>query len=420
MLADYCELESGGTHSQCFPYASQSRKEQPVRFTEANVKSFKAPVGKADHIEFDDAMPGFGLRVRGGERKYYIAQYRVGARSGRTTLGNASKVTLADAKTHAKKVFDLVAAKINPATQRAKAAANASETFGKYVDRFLAVFKDEWATKYYQDNTRALKIHFKGLHPNSLADIERADVAIQLAEVRKIGTTTMNRSRSALSKFFNWAIGEGLCEHNPVDKTMKNKEHQRDRELSANEIRSVWNAVSDFSDDERNVFRLMILTLQREGQIGSLKVAEIKFDEQRLEFPTKRVKNKKAGKHVIPLAPEALKILSAINLDCRTMVFGKWDSGFANYTHLKEKIDAIAKLNEHWIFHDIRRTGKTAMSEDLDVMGEVSESILNHAKKDMDKVYNNANYLRQKLAALTKWEAHVMKIVSQSKLPIAA
>jgi hypothetical protein len=36
------------------------------------------------------------------------------------------------------------------------------------------------------------------------------------------------------------------------------------------------------------------------------------------------------------------------------MAFGKWDTGFANYTHLKEKIDASAKLNEHWIFYDIR------------------------------------------------------------------
>lgn len=384
-----------------------------MRFTEANVKSFKPPAGKLDHIEFDDAMPGFGLRVRGGERKYYVAQYRIGTKSGRTTLGNASKVTLADAKVHAKRVFDLVAAKINPATQRTKAAAQASETFGKYVDRFLAVFKDEWAAKYYQDNVRALKIHFKALHPRSLADIKRTDVATELAEVRKIGTTTMNRSRSALSKFFNWAIGEGLCEHNPVDKTNKNKENQRDRELSAPEIRKVWNAVADLSDDERNVFQLMILTLQRESQIGSLKVTEIDFKEKRLEFGRVRVKNKKGGKHIIPLAPQALKILSSLNLNDRTMAFGKWDSGFANYTHLKEKIDAVAKLNEHWVFHDIRRTGKTAMSEDLDVMGEVSESILNHAKRDMDKVYNNANYLKQKLAALTKWEAHVMAVVSE-------
>jgi integrase len=176
----------------------------------------------------------------------------------------------------------------------------------------------------------------------------------------------------------------------------------------------VWNAVADLSDDERNVFQLMVLTLQRESQIGSLKISEINFDEKRLEFPRKRVKNKKGGKHIIPLAPKALELLSSLNLEGRTMVFGKWDTGFANYTHLKEKIDAFAKLNEHWIFHDIRRTGKTAMSEDLDVMGEVSESILNHSKKDMDKVYNNANYLKQKLAALTKWETHVMGIVGKT------
>src|ERR1700722_5561119 len=95
-------------------------RADPVKFTEANVKSFKLPAGKADHIEFDETMPGFGLRVRSGGGKYYVAQYRVGTRSGRTTLGNASKVTLADAKVHAKKVFDLVAAKINPSTQRTK------------------------------------------------------------------------------------------------------------------------------------------------------------------------------------------------------------------------------------------------------------------------------------------------------------
>jgi hypothetical protein len=80
---------------------------------------------------------------------------------------------------------------------------------------------------------------------------------------------------------------------------------------------------------------------------------------------------------------------------------------------LKEKIDEIVQLNEPWHLHDIRRTGKTAMSEDLDVMGEVSESILNHSKKDMDRVYNNANYLKQKLAALTKWEDHVMTVVGE-------
>lgn len=385
-----------------------------MKFTEANVKAFNAPAGKADHIEFDDAMPGFGLRVRESGNKYYIAQYRVGSKSGRTTLGNVAKVSLADAKIHAKKVFDQVAAKIDPAASRAEKAAQVSDTFGRYVDRFLENFKAEWATKYYSDNVRAIKVHFKNLHAKPIKTITRADVATELAAINLIGKTTMNRSRAVLSKFFNWAIGEGVCEYNPVEKTNKNTETQRDRALSPAELQKVWNAVEALPTDERNVFQLMVLTLQREDQIGSLRVDEVNFEERRLEFKRQRVKNKKGGKHIIPLGPLAFALLSSIDVTNRTMVFGRWDTGFANYSHMKEKIDAIAKLNEHWVLHDLRRTGKTAMSEDLDVIGEVSESILNHSKKDMDRVYNNANYLKQKLDALTRWEAHVMAIVGQA------
>lgn len=393
----------------CFPIRGAI-----VKFTEASVRSFKAPTGKSDHIEFDESMPGFGLRVRGSGRKYYIAQYRIGTKAGRATLGDASKVTLSDAKAHAKRIFDMVAAKINPAMQRTKAAAKASQTFDRYIDPFLAAFKSEWATKYYNDNKRALNIHFKGLHGLPLDEIEIENVARELADVRKIGTTSMNRSRAVLSKFFNWAIGEGLCKHNPVDKTNKAPEVQRDRELSQSELRRLWKALASevFSDDERDVVKLMILTLQRESQIGDLKAAEINVVEKRVEFPRQRVKNKKGGKHIIPLAPIAYGILSSRKLDDRTMVFGRWDTGFANYTHLKEKIDEIVKFNEPWVFHDMRRTGKTTMSEDLDVISEVSEAILNHSKKDMDRVYNNANYLRQKLAALEKWEDYVMKVIA--------
>ena len=129
-----------------------------VKFTEASVKAFKAPAGKADHIEFDETMPGFGLRVRASGAKYYVAQYRVGKAAGRTTLGNASKVTPTDAKIHGKKVFDLVAAKINPATQRTKAAAKAAQTFDRHIDPFLDHFKTEWAAKYFNDNRRALDL----------------------------------------------------------------------------------------------------------------------------------------------------------------------------------------------------------------------------------------------------------------------
>jgi hypothetical protein len=52
------------------------------------------PEGKTDHIEFDETMPGFGVRIRGkkGEHRTFIAQYKIGTRHRRINLGNVAKV----------------------------------------------------------------------------------------------------------------------------------------------------------------------------------------------------------------------------------------------------------------------------------------------------------------------------------------
>ena len=40
-----------------------------MKFTQAAIERFKIPAGKSEHIEFDDGMPGFGLRVRAGDKR---------------------------------------------------------------------------------------------------------------------------------------------------------------------------------------------------------------------------------------------------------------------------------------------------------------------------------------------------------------
>jgi hypothetical protein len=52
------------------------------------------PPGKLDHIHWDDAMPGFGLRLRGDSRRFVI-QYRIASgASRRESLGDPRKVEL--------------------------------------------------------------------------------------------------------------------------------------------------------------------------------------------------------------------------------------------------------------------------------------------------------------------------------------
>jgi Arm DNA-binding domain len=63
-----------------------------MRLTRANINRLQLPEGKSDLIVFDDALPGFGIRVRAGGKRVWIAQYRLGTKQRRITLGNVEAV----------------------------------------------------------------------------------------------------------------------------------------------------------------------------------------------------------------------------------------------------------------------------------------------------------------------------------------
>src|SRR5262245_6437112 len=111
-----------------------------MKFTHAGITKFKMPEGKIEHIEFDDNMPGFGLRIRNGgtrEHRTYIVQYKIGPNQRRITMGNVAKISLSEAERKARKVFGALAEGKDPANDKAVARAEASHTFDVIVGEFL-------------------------------------------------------------------------------------------------------------------------------------------------------------------------------------------------------------------------------------------------------------------------------------------
>ena len=78
-------------------------------------------------------------------------------------------------------------------------------------------------------------------------------------------------ARVSLSAMYSWAMGEGLCEVNPVIATNNPAEGAKPRErvLSDDELRVVWRACAD--DDFGRAVRLLILTGCRRDEIGGLR-----------------------------------------------------------------------------------------------------------------------------------------------------
>ena len=92
-------------------------------------------------------------------------------------------------------------------------------------------------------------------------------MAARLQEIVEIhGLIAASRARASLSALYSWAMGEALCETNPVAATNDPAEgvKARDRVLTGDELKSVWDACDD--DDFGTIVRLLALSGQRRNE----------------------------------------------------------------------------------------------------------------------------------------------------------
>ena len=225
-----------------------------------------------------------------------------------------------------------------------------------------------------------------------LGAVSRVTVAARLREIAKeSGNTAANRARATLSAMYAWAIGEGLCETNPVVGTNKADEGgARDRVLSDTELAAVWYNAPD--SDYGRIVRLLMLTGQRRDEIGSLHWSEVDTDAKTITLPGSRTKN--GREHVVPLSTDALAIITATSQpEGREKVFGVGDGGFSGWSKAKAALDEkLGKSVSAWTLHDLRRTAATRMA-DSGVQPHVIEAVLNHVsghKGGVAGVYNRA------------------------------
>jgi integrase len=180
------------------------------------------------------------------------------------------------------------------------------------------------------------------------------------------GPATANRVRTTLSSCFSWAMREGLAPSNPVAYTNKRQEGARERVLSEDEVRCIWNATSD--NAYGTIVRLLILTGQRRSEIGEMRWSEVALDRCSLNLSGERTKNKRS--HVVPLAPTALALLD------RWPRSGEMVFKFAAWGYSKALLDERSGVRG-WVLHDIRRTVATGMA-DIGIQPHIIEAVLNH------------------------------------------
>ncbi|WP_035486068.1 tyrosine-type recombinase/integrase [Geminicoccus roseus] len=394
----------------------------PTKLTPAFIKAIEAPAS-GNRIEWDTVERGLGLRITASGHRSFVLRYVVDGRERRMTLGEYPALSLSVARQMASERKGEVIKGADPLDAR-KAARDAL-TVAELIARYLDAPKNRGLSpRTLVERKRYLNITAKPLHRLAAERVGRADVAALFMDIAKEnGPIAANRARATLSAMFAWAIAQGLVQANPIQGTAKpGEEKSRDRILSPDELRTIWQACGD--DDHGRIVQLLLLTGQRREEIGGMRWSELDLDAGLWSLPAARTKNGRS--HDVPLCDAAIKILERVeHRPKRDLVFGTGSGPFSGWSRCKERLDRRIALsrakaagrdtstNEDrltpWVLHDLRRTLVTGMAE-LGIVPHVIEAVVNHIsghKSGVAGVYNRATYASEKRAALARWGTHV-------------
>lgn len=440
--------------------------------TDKAIARLKADPGK--RIEWaDTVVPQLRLRVSDKGAKHWSVIYRVsgageGGKKGpmrRMSLGDYPRVTIAKARDSARDALDLAEKGIDPAHQRKTEAITRNErTFEAVAERFIDEYakeeQKEWkSTRAYLD-TYVLP-HWRG---RQVEEIKRSDVNALLVKVRAqaverarerakkagkprtderhdlSGLSAAREVRKRIRTLFNWAGEQDLVIFNPavVMPTKKKSAKKslaytaRERALSLDELRRVWDAAEELGYRYGRVIQLLILTGQRRSEVANLNTDWLDMEERTVTVPPLHYKTDR--KHTYPLSAPAIAIIEALpsyqalpeKIDKTYYLFptDKGDRPISGFSKAKLQLDAkIAELGEKaglpplepWTVHDIRRSVKTGMSR-LGIPHLHSEQVLGHVLPGIGGVYDVHDYMPEKRAALDAWAA---AFLDRSKAPAA-
>jgi integrase len=379
-----------------------------MKLTAKSAAAVTLPDGKTEHIEWDDEVKNFGLRLRlshDGSKvlKSWTVQYRFAGRKPRIKLGDFAVLGAEQARSEARKVLARVAIGEDPAADRSDRRAKDAVTFRAVVDEYLAAKQDEWADRTYVEAERYLTDpkYFGPLHSMPLDRISLRDVAARIVVIkRECGVPTASRARNGLGSLFTWSMTQGLATSNPTIGSEKLATKARERVLTPDELVRIWRACKD--DHYGKIIKLLILTGCRRAEIGDMAWREIDHERGTFTIPPERAKTGKA--RVIPLLPMISDILADVpRMVSREQLFGERSHGFTAWAKGKRALDRRSGVGE-FVIHDVRRSVATHMAEQLAVQPHIVELVLGHEfRTGTQGTYNRAPYAKEIRNAYLCW-----------------
>ncbi|MCH7502407.1 MAG: tyrosine-type recombinase/integrase [Proteobacteria bacterium] len=395
--------------------------------TDRDVKLLKP---QAERYEcWDSLTPGFGVRVSPEGRKSFFWLYRYEGRPRRITFGRYPALSLTNARARQAKAQELLEEEgKDPGALlvKTRSADREAPTVNDLADEFLEKWakprKRSWREDERQLNADVLPL----IGHKKIASVTRRDV-IQILDaiVERGSPIAANRTFAVVRKMFRFGITRDLVPHNPCEALQApSKERQRDRCLTADEIKTFWLALDDdgmkIVPSIRLILKIMLLTAQRPGEVISVEWSHLDLSSGWWTIPESRAKNKLP--HRVPLSTPACKLFKTIEKasDDDEYLF----PSYGQCGHIcTDAVNRAVRINRtafgipSFVPHDLRRTAASHMAS-MGTPRLTVGKILNHVETSITAVYDRYSYDQEKRKALNAWSRKLESIISGKRAKV--
>jgi integrase len=436
--------------------AAKRRKYESRQLTERGIERMKPPpkpkqgaiIGtgtkpRSNLTIFDSGQKGLVLNVSyGGTKSFSVAHYPVkGGPARYFKLGNfhpegVGEEAFPDPSSGAEmpRYLTLAGARRAALLFRTKPAAfldpkktDAPQTFRAVAEEYLEWRARKASFRSLPEAKRMLEKHvYPALGDRPFLEIKRSDVIalkddvgreIRARHKKQKSIVTVNGDSQAdavlslvrtIMRYFE-AHGKHDGYACPSNLTLSANRASRDRKLSIDEIKLVWDAAGKLGPYGAMV-KLLLLTAQRRDKVSTMRWSDLDGDVWTIFTEPKEKGN--AGR--VRLSPLAMSIIGKIDklAGCPYVFAGRY--GEKSFNSFSQGMVEMRKLlpddMPRWTLHDLRRTSRTMMSK-LRIDPRTAEMVLGHALPGIEGTYNLDDYFEPMSEALLTLSGHIQQIV---------
>lgn len=359
-------------------------------------------------------------------RYRYLFRESAKVKDKRIALGVYPEVSLLEARELRDKAKRLLRDGIDPANakkdEKVRKILDTLNTFEAIAREWHTHYKERWSEAHGRVILRRIELDILPLLGTCpIKDITTQSFIQTIRHVEERGAHEIARRLVQIcNHIFRYAAITGRIESNPADNIKGILKPYKKGHYAAFEAKDLPNFLSKLHRNEARLFaptrlavEMILLTFVRTGELIKAKWSEFDLNERMWTIPAVRMKMRKD--HLVPLSDRVLEILrelKAYSPDSDYLFAGMHDPKhhISNNTILM----ALRRMGYQGIMtgHGFRALAMSTIKEKLHYRHEVIDRQLAHShKSDVDKAYDRAMFLDERIKMMQDWADYVGRIV---------